>query len=247
MAKTTMVNAWREILARTFAGFAVEYNTNPDWLVNPASGRKLKLDLFYPEIGLAVRFAGLRGSQQRGRLSLDEVAQLKAREAARDEVSAAHGVNLATLDMAKAEPEQIFNELDLAMSRASRRLTKDEARPSAEKTALIDRLRRARSEARRYRRQIHSDKDLALYLDLWRDRQYREADRPVAASAEPTAAQLPVLEEGMVVEHSHFGLGIVEAISAGQSRSEDMITIQFDNQERRTFLAGLLAGKVRVD
>jgi hypothetical protein len=60
-----MVNAWREILARIFADFAAEQNLSPEWLINPETKRPLKLDLVYPEIGLAIRFAGLRGAKQR--------------------------------------------------------------------------------------------------------------------------------------------------------------------------------------
>ena len=55
----TEMNAWREILARTFDGFFEQDNVSPEWLINPATKRRLKLDKFYPEAGLAIRFIGL--------------------------------------------------------------------------------------------------------------------------------------------------------------------------------------------
>jgi len=67
------VNALKEILARIFDGFEVEYNVSPNWLINPETHRKLKLDLLYPEIGLAVRFQGLRAKQQRAPKTRQEI------------------------------------------------------------------------------------------------------------------------------------------------------------------------------
>jgi hypothetical protein len=40
----TEMNAWREILARTFDGFFEQDNVSPEWLINPATKRRLKLD-----------------------------------------------------------------------------------------------------------------------------------------------------------------------------------------------------------
>ncbi|MEZ4635836.1 MAG: hypothetical protein R2873_00885 [Caldilineaceae bacterium] len=58
------INAWREILARVFADCNVAYNVSPDWLVNPATRRKLKLDYLYPDINIAVRITGLTAKGQ---------------------------------------------------------------------------------------------------------------------------------------------------------------------------------------
>ena len=243
MATPYSINAWREILARIFEGFTVEQNTNPDWLINPQTKRKLKLDLFYPEIDVAVRFSGLRGKQQRGRISDQEEDQLKARERLRQQVSTAHGVSLATLDMARAEPDKIFKELEVTLSQANRRLAKDSSLEQTEKEALLTRLQQARSEVRRYERQINSDKDLALYEDLWRDRQFREA---VTSSEDaPTSSEtLPPLTEGLAVRHILFGPGIIQSLTPGATDAETLITIRFDNDEERTFMAGLLTGKL---
>ncbi len=69
------VNAWREILSRVFDGFAVQYEVTPEWLVNPGTNRRLKLDLLYPEIGVAIRFMGLQGTGRHQRPSLEEEEQ----------------------------------------------------------------------------------------------------------------------------------------------------------------------------
>ena len=78
-----VTNAWREIFARIFEGEKVEFNITPEWLVNPATQRRLKLDLLYPELGVAVRFEGLEGKQRRRRPTLEEEAQQQVRDEAR--------------------------------------------------------------------------------------------------------------------------------------------------------------------
>ena len=59
------MNAWREILARIFDGFKAQDNVSPEWLINPATRRRLKLDRLYPDAGVAIRFAGLTAKGQR--------------------------------------------------------------------------------------------------------------------------------------------------------------------------------------
>jgi hypothetical protein len=83
----TNTNAWREILMRVFDGFTAQYDVTPDWLVNPETKRRLKLDLLYPDIGAAIRFHGLQGRGRRQRPSLEEEQQQKVRDAARADLS----------------------------------------------------------------------------------------------------------------------------------------------------------------
>ena len=56
---------WNEILARIFDGFTEQRNVSPPWLVNPATRRRLKLDLLFPDIGVAIRFAGIQAKGSR--------------------------------------------------------------------------------------------------------------------------------------------------------------------------------------
>ena len=60
-----LMNGWREVLARIFDGFETEYGVTPEWLVNPDTNRRLKLDCLFPDVGVAVRFVGLEGNTKR--------------------------------------------------------------------------------------------------------------------------------------------------------------------------------------
>ena len=55
---------WREIFTRILGDFTVEENVTPAWLRNPNTKRLLKLDLFYPDVGVAVRLQGLQGQRK---------------------------------------------------------------------------------------------------------------------------------------------------------------------------------------
>ena len=109
-----ITNAWREILARIFTDFEVELNFSPEWLVNPVTNRRLKLDLLYPEIGVAVRFEGLQGKQRRQRPSLEEEEQQQIRGLARLEVCRAQGIELIVIDVIDDTPKSNFRNIDLS-------------------------------------------------------------------------------------------------------------------------------------
>ena len=78
-----LINGWREVLARVFEGFDAELNVSPEWLINPDTNRKLKLDYLYRDINVAIRFVGLEGREQKRRKSDQEVEQEREREDAR--------------------------------------------------------------------------------------------------------------------------------------------------------------------
>ncbi|NJN94834.1 MAG: hypothetical protein HC875_12415 [Anaerolineales bacterium] len=103
-------NGWREILARVFAGMEIKLNLTPEWLINPATQRRLKLDMLYPAIGVAVRFEGAEVKQRR-RLSLEEEAQQRVRDDARVEVCRAHGIELILVDLSHETPKPPFRPL----------------------------------------------------------------------------------------------------------------------------------------
>ena len=73
-------NAWREVLARVFDGFTAQYDVSPEWLVNPETNRRLKLDVLYPNIGVAIRFRGLQGRGWSQRPNLEEEHKQKVRD-----------------------------------------------------------------------------------------------------------------------------------------------------------------------
>ena len=240
MAKSD-INAWREILARIFEGLTVQYNLSPAWLINPDTRRPLKLDMLFPDIGVAVRFQGLRGKQQRGPSNIQEQIQQRKRDENRDKVCADHGINLASLNLNAQEPSELFNALELTLSRASRRLAKDDTHPEAEIMALRDHLSQVRGRASEIGYKIKENKDLLPYFDLWQDRQYREA--VIDETGKPTQT-LPPLKKGMLVEHTLFGLGEIQALEP--SGDDSVVTIEFIEEGEKTFLASLLAGKIEV-
>jgi hypothetical protein len=95
-----VINGWREVFARVFEEFNPQFNVSPDWLINPTTNRRLKLDILYPALGVAVRFEGAKGKQRR-RLSLEEEEQQRVRFDARLEVCWQHGIHLIIVDPVK--------------------------------------------------------------------------------------------------------------------------------------------------
>ena len=138
MSSALNIMAWREILARTMQGFAVETDVSPAWLVNPATNRRLKLDLLYPEVGLAVRFVGLtaKGQPKQSDWEQQEEAQ---RDQTREELCRQHGVELFLLDADYPHPGEQFQRLRTILSRLSRTLAQGD-RPNQDKQTLMPRL-----------------------------------------------------------------------------------------------------------
>ena len=223
-------NAWREIMARIYENLRVELNVSPEWLVNPATNRRLKLDLLYPEIGVAVRFEGLQGKQRRQRPSLEEEAQQQQRDLARQEVCRAHGIELIVVDVTSDMPKNIFRDIDQSLSRVKERV-KDKT--------LIKKIAQARASAASLAGRIAKLNDLNIYAELWEDRQYRLAE---PAPAPPPSGNLPTLTVGMEGEHINFGPGVVLAIAA--SNGDTLITVDFVTAGQKTFIASLIADKL---
>jgi hypothetical protein len=141
MQTYTTVSAWRELLARIFSGFSEQDNVSPPWLVNPSTHRRLKLDKFYPEIALAIRFVGLTARGQGRKSDLEELEN-EERERVRAELCRTHGVHLATFDPAEELVKQVDGLLSV-MARASRSLAQSE-RPDPEKARWMPALARPR-------------------------------------------------------------------------------------------------------
>ena len=236
-------NAWREILARIFEDCETQYNLSPKWLINPETNRPLKLNMFYPEIGVAVRILGLRARQQKRRMSLEEELQAKQRERARQEACEAHGVSLANIDIHAETPQSVFVAIELALSQASQRVMNDDQRSEAEKVALREKISLARSRASDLNRRIKSQEGLNPYYDLWVDREF--AVTRSSNNEDITDKEALILEEGMPIEHHQFGLGIIHKLES--SGDDTLVTIDFGDEGQRTFMASLLADKVDLD
>jgi hypothetical protein len=226
-----ITNGWREILARIFAGLETKLNISPEWLVNPATNRRLKLDLLHPAIGVAVRFEGAEVKQRRRRLSLEEEAQQRVRDDARVEVCRAHGIDLILVDLSLETPKPIFRDIDMMLSRAGHR---------AQSVELSSIISRARATAASLARQAPDYHKFKLYADLWQDRQYQVITPSPGTAPAQRAVSFTV---GMEVEHTAFGPGVV--IAATPSDDDTLVTVDFITAGQKTLMASLVADKLR--
>lgn len=230
-------NAWREILERIFAGFAAQENVTPDWLVNPETSRRLKLDRLYPEAEIAFRFVGGTG-KRKAPVSEQEIEEEAHRDAIRTQLCEAAGVSLIAIDLYESEPRKVMADIRTALSRSARMLAQSN-RPQAVKADLTERLAKARQACDRLAPRVRAMGDLSLYAQLWEDRQYIRRDEP--------APQSPVIKTnpfrvGMRVEHDRFGDGqVVEIRNDG---SDPVIRVQFDDGTERTFMLSLVVDKM---
>lgn len=225
-----IINGWREIFARIFAEVETKINVSPEWLVNPATRRRLKLDMLYPEMGMAVRFEGAEVKQRRRRPSLEEEAQQRTRDHARVELCRAHEIDLILVDLTVDSPKTIFQEIDMRLSRAGQRV---------KATDLLPKISQARAIASALARQVQSYGNFKLYADLWEDRQY-QMTVPTPA---PTPANGSIsFTIGMEVEHITFGPGVV--IATTPSGNDTLVTVDFITAGQKTLAASLVADKL---
>jgi hypothetical protein len=231
-------NAWREILMRVFDGLTAKYDVTPDWLVNPETNRRLKLDVLYPEIGTAIRFHGLQGRERRQRPSLEEEQQQKVRDATRADLCEAHGISLVSIDVVAGEPKAILRELAMALSNTSRRLAKSDL-PASRKGVLIEQVSQARSRLDDIARRVRRREDLKLYNELWQDRQYTVMLQP-----EPNSSNGKTLNytPGMAVRHTAYGDGVVQDVRL--DGEDNLITVRFSDGTDKIFAASLVADKL---
>jgi hypothetical protein len=230
-------NAWREVLLRIFAGFEVVENASPEWLVNPETNRRLKLDLFYPEVRIAVRFQGLQPRQRRQRLSEKEVRQQETRDSVRTAICEDHGVSLVTIEAVDADPRNTLGKLRAALARAARRL-KREGRAGSSQKALAGKIARAQDQLELIARQVRRPEDMAVYAELWEDRSYT-----VPEPSQPEATTSPALYVvGMAVRHTTFGEGRVLALEP--DGADVFVTVLFADGVERKFAASLVGDKL---
>ncbi|NLE77060.1 MAG: hypothetical protein GX605_09975 [Chloroflexi bacterium] len=234
-----VVNAWREILRRIFEGVAMQENVTPSWLTNPSTGRRLKLDQLYPEIGLAVRFRGLQGVRQR-RLSESEEALEAAREQQRLDLCRQAGVQLVTVDLIQGTPVEVFKALRSALSAAASSLTHS-AEPHERKVRLMEQIAASKNACDQMARRVRQERDLAVYAELWQDRAYHVETASMEPSARPTLPQVRY-RVGMVVWHATYGQGEVQAVE--DEASETYVTVRFDDDRERRFAASLIQSKL---
>jgi len=224
-----IANAWREILTRIFENIKTTTNVSPEWLFNPATNRRLKLDMLYPDLGVAVRIEGLSGKQRRQRLSLEEEEQEKIRRQARDEMCRAHNIELMVIDLGD-EPKAVFRAIDVALSRAGQQAKDVEA---------VRQIGQARATAAGLSHRISTERDLNLYADLWQDRQFQV---PEPADTSVVTGEIPPYEAGMEVEHPAFGPGVIVSVTPGDG--DTLLSVDFVTAGQKTLAASLVADKL---
>lgn len=243
------MNAWREILARGFDGQEMQPNISPEWLINPATRRRLKLDYLYPGIDVAVRFAGLTAKGQ-GRRSDWEVLEDEQRDQTRVELCKERGVQLAVIDL-QDDPVKQLDGLLTVLSRASRVVAQGQKERNAKKKAMND-LAKAVKEATRIRAALAQkpEQTLATLAESWRDREAGVSTELQQASAlaqksvngAKAARKFKKLDSGQRITHTHFGQGVITTIDG--EGAEMRISILFDGDRERTFLAALVVDKL---
>lgn len=244
------LNGWREMLARILKEFNALENVSPDWLVNPATKRRLKLDLYYPDAALAFRFVGLTAKGQ-GRQSDWEVMEEEQRDQTRQELCRQNGVQLLLIDPVE-EPVKQMDHLIRLLSRANRLMAQGD-RPVNEKLLWQPRLSSAVSQAEELRTRVarNPEQMMANLAESWRDRDLDGGGamppEPLPISADAVAA-LPPLAVGQRVQHVKFGDGVITALNGDLNGDsvDATISILFDGDQERTFLAALIADKLTV-
>ena len=243
MTNYLLIMGWNEILARTFEGFDKEKHVSPEWLINPATNRKLKLDYLYPDIGIAIRFTGMKAKGQRRKSDWEELED-QSRDEIRRELCRLNGVDLVLIVPHDPFPKEQLRRLQMALGSASRRLAK--AKRFKGKVALMAQLNQARKRLDEISRHIEKTEDLTPYAESWRDREAQaiaEAQK-VSAAFSNRKINPKRLKVGQKVKHSHFGVGTVTAIEKGED--DNFVTINFFTKGERKFALSLLAGKLVV-
>ena len=245
------LSAWREILARVFAGFAEQDNVSPEWLVNPATRRRLKLDKYYPDAGIAVRFIGLTAKGQ-GRQSDWEALETEQRDQTRAEICRLHGVQLVTVDPAEDLVKQVDGLLS-TLSRVSRTLAASK-RTDKEKAQWMPALAAARDRAEKLRAVIVKDPEqmAANLANGWRDREAGTAlelntpprSNGAASGKNGGKSATLVLSPGQRVRHIKFGDGVILSIDGSGDQAQ--VRILFDAAAERAFQADLLYDKLEI-
>ncbi len=239
------MNGWHEALARIMEGIPAVDHISPPWLVNPATRRRLKLDRYFEEVGLAVRFVGLLAKGQRRQSDWEELED-EQRDQTRAELCRANGVQLVTINPYE-DPVQQMEGLVRGLSRASRLMAQAD-RPAREKQKWMQALSaaRSRSEDLLARMRKNPEQVMASLAESWRDREAgltTPVEAPASKPARPrTAARALRVEQR--VRHTAFGEGVITALHG--EGDEATVSILFDGAQQRTFLAGLVGDKLEV-
>ena len=237
------ISAWRELLARIFTDFQEQDNVSPDWLVNPSTRRKLKLDKFFPEAGIAIRFIGLTAKGQ-GRMSDWEVMEAEQRDQTRAELCRTNGVQLVTVDPGEDFLKQV-DQMISALARAGRALAQS-SKPDAHKVQWVGALAAARTRAEQLRSTVAKDPEQMMVnlADGWRDRESGVSTQLMTTMAPEAPSRIIQVSPGQRVRHARFGDGVVTRLEPNGAQTD--VVILFDGGAERKFDAGWVADKLEL-
>jgi hypothetical protein len=233
-----------ETLGNTsFTGFQEQDNVSPDWLVNPSTRRKLKLDKFFPEAGIAIRFIGLTAKGQ-GRMSDWEVMEAEQRDQTRAELCRTNGVQLVTVDPGEDFLKQV-DQMISALARAGRALAQS-GKPDAHKVQWVSALAAARTRAEQLRSTIVKDPEQMMVnlADGWRDRESGVSTQLMTTMAPEAPSRIIQVSPGQRVRHARFGDGVVTRLEPNGAQTD--VVILFDGGAERKFDAGWVADKLEL-
>jgi hypothetical protein len=220
-------SAWLEIIEQILGGFHAVDNATPDWLVDEETGRRLKVDKLYPELGIAVRFKGSLSAPRSA--DLDEMDLME--DAARDEIRARlcreAGIALVVIDADSDAPGRALARMHVALSAATRRIAQRRVVQEA-KSSLLPRIASGKATCRRVMNAVSSPEDLLPFAKAWEDRQFGGGDSGALANCQP----------GMAVSHSEHGKGLVLRVVPGKEKDDAEIVVQFSDGSLHTFSPG---------
>jgi peptide/nickel transport system permease protein len=107
------VATWPQAVDRIFEGFDGVDDATPDWLELYGTGRRLRVDRFYPRIGIAIWYRGFRHSDSQDQQVYEDTLAGLCRRA---------GVSLVALDSEGHADEQGLRQIHTALSASARKI-----------------------------------------------------------------------------------------------------------------------------
>lgn len=211
-------SAWLEIIEQILGEFHAVDNATPDWLVDPETDRRLKVDKLYPELGIAIRFEGSLSTPQSAVLNEIDLMEKAARDEIRARLCHQAGIALMVVDADSDTPGEVLAEMRIALSAAARRIAQRRVTQEA-KLSLLPRIASAKAACERILDIVSAPEDLLPFAKAWEDRQFGQEDEGAPVNYQP----------GMTVRHSEYGKGLVLRVVSEGEEAEAQIVVQFSD------------------
>jgi hypothetical protein len=217
-------SAWLEIIEQTLGQFHAVDNATPDWLVDADTDRRLKVDKLYPELGIAIRFKGSVTKPQSAVLDAMDLMDERNRDETRIRLCHQAGIALLMIDTDSDNPGDMLAEMHSALSAAARRIAQRRVARKA-KLSLLPRIASAKAVCQQLLNTVSTPEDLLPLAEAWERRQFRQENKGSAAN----------YEQGMKVNHSDYGQGLILRVAPEGEESDAEIVVQFSDGSIHTF------------